>query len=258
MSRQMKIVLGAVVALAAVAGFWFVALSPKYTEASDLQTQIDTTEAELAQVRQQAATLEADKKTYAAHYTAVARLGKAIPADDDVRSLVVQLDAAAKRSNVDFSAIELDGSGAAATQAAPAAGAATPTQAATATLPPGASVGTAGLPTMPFSFGFSGSFFGLSSFFARVERFVAVQGEQLDVKGRLLAIDGFTLKPHEEGWPLVEATLGATAYLVSADQGASGGATPWGPAGTQAPADKTAIPPAAPALTATSTTGGLR
>ena len=39
-----------------------------------------------------------------ANYATVVRLGKAVPADDDVRSLIVQLDSAAERSNVDFAA----------------------------------------------------------------------------------------------------------------------------------------------------------
>ena len=39
----------------------------------------------------------------------VARLGKAVPADDDVRSLLVQLDSAAKRAKVDFRSITLSG-----------------------------------------------------------------------------------------------------------------------------------------------------
>ena len=58
------------------------------------------------------------------------RLGKAVPADDDVRSLLVQLDDAAKRSKVDFHSINVgagggaaghDGGAAAATGLAPAA-----------------------------------------------------------------------------------------------------------------------------------------
>ena len=46
----------------------------------------------------------------------VARLGKAVPADDDTRSLVVQLDAAAKRSGVDFDTASTLGSGLAGAQ----------------------------------------------------------------------------------------------------------------------------------------------
>ena len=42
----------------------------------------------------------------------VARLGKAVPADDDVRSLMVQINSAADRSGVDFRTISIGGAGA--------------------------------------------------------------------------------------------------------------------------------------------------
>ena len=44
------------------------------------------------------------------------------------------------------------------------------TQAAAATLPPGATVGAAGFPTMPFTFVFNGRFFDMETFLARVNR----------------------------------------------------------------------------------------
>ena len=92
-------------------------------------------------------------------------LGKAVPADEDTSSLIVQIDEIAKESGVDFRALTLDqGAGAAAAPAAPApapaptdpAAAGTPTAAAPATeaaasrLPIGATVGAAGLPVMPY------------------------------------------------------------------------------------------------------------
>ena len=75
------------------------------------------------------------------------RLGKAVPSDDDTRSLVVQLDATAKRSGVDFDTINVNGSGAGA--ASGVAGA--------APMAPGA-VNAGAFSAMPFSFSFSGEF----------------------------------------------------------------------------------------------------
>jgi hypothetical protein len=48
-------------------------------------------------------------------------------------------------------------------------GAAPATQMASAALPPGAVVGSAGLPTMPFDLKFEGSFFHMSDFFGQVK-----------------------------------------------------------------------------------------
>ncbi len=100
------------------------------------------------------------------------------------------------------------------------------TQAAAATLPPGAVVGSAGFPTMPFSFVFNGSFFDMEDFFNGVQRFVRVNGDRIDVSGRLLSIDSFSLVAGPTGFPSVKSSINATAYLLSPDDtGASSTAT---------------------------------
>jgi hypothetical protein len=151
------------------------------------------------------------------------RLGKAVPADDDVRSLMVQLDAAARDTKVDFRSIDVTGAGPAPVEGVGAA-----------SLPPGVSVGPAGFPAMPFTFSFNGSFFNLSDFFDELSEFVALSKERLDVNGRLLTIDSLQLEPDASGFPKIKAQVGATSYLVSPEQGATNGATPAGPAGAPA------------------------
>jgi hypothetical protein len=102
--------------------------------------------------------------------------------------------------------------------AAPASTTASPaTQAAAATLPPGATVGSAGFPTMPFAFVFEGTFFDMERFMHEVQRFVRVNGDSVDVRGRLLSIDGFSLGAGPDGFSKVKATMSATAYLLSPD-----------------------------------------
>jgi Tfp pilus assembly protein PilO len=91
------------------------------------------------------------------------------------------------------------------------------TQAATASLPPGAAVGSAGFPTMPFSFVFNGTFFDMERFLTDVQRFVRVHGDDVDVRGRLLSIDGFALNAGPTGFPSVKANISATAYLMAPD-----------------------------------------
>ena len=68
------------------------------------------------------------------------------------------------------------------------------------TPPPGAvSVGTAGFTAMPFKFSFDGNFHNLSTFFSRLERFVTVSNDQVNVTGRLLRLESLTLKPDDAG-----------------------------------------------------------
>ena len=168
------------------------------SEAAKLAKSIATKQGEVQAAEAQLATYEKAKAGYKANYALVARLGKAVPADDDVRSLMVQLDAAAGKSKVDFRTIQVG-------EAPPlprlrlrperrhAAGDARGTG---ATPPPGATpVGTAGFSPMPFTFAFRGSFFSLGEFFNRLDRFVAVKQQRLDVTGRLMVLNSISLKP---------------------------------------------------------------
>ncbi len=123
------------------------------------QTEIQTAQATLASYRR-------PKDDYRKNYATVVRLGKAVPEDDDVRSLMVQLDAEAGGTTWTSARSR------SAAPARPRRRRRTPPARPARPPPPGAAVGTAGFPAMPFSFAFRGSFFNLSHFFARLERFV--------------------------------------------------------------------------------------
>ena len=253
MTERDRIVVVVVACLAAVAAFWFMALAPKRKEANRMADQVAAAHQRLDQAHSNVNAYRAARSTYRRDYTAVARLGKAVPTDDDVPSLVYQLESAAKRSDVDFRAVKLaaNAGGTTATPA-PSTGTGAPaTQASTATLPPGATVGSAGFPTMPFTFTFEGNFFHLSAFFDRLQRFIVSTKKQLRVSGRLLTVDGIGLQAAPEGFPRMTASVQATAYLLPADEGLTDGATAQTPApatgGAQATPPAGATASAAPA-----------
>lgn len=249
---QSRILLAVVAAVAAAAAFFFLVLSPKREQIAELDGQIAAKKTELASNQQLVSDYSAAKQGYRTAYASVVRLGKAVPVDDDVRSLVVQLDGAASKSKVNFQSINVGGGGGgAAAPAATTAGAASG-----AKLPPGATVGAAGFPVMPFTFTFDGDFFRLSDFFRRLEGFVNVRNKNVSVTGRLLTLDSLTLQPTE--FPKISAQVGATSFLVSPMEGLTGGATPQGPAGTVAsPATQAAgAASAASAATTTATSTG--
>ncbi|HMJ01359.1 MAG TPA: type II secretion system protein GspM [Conexibacter sp.] len=255
---RLMVLLLAIAALAAAG--WFLVLSPMRGEASDLSAQIDTQRAALEQALADAAAGAQARRAYGRHYATVARLGAAVPEDDNVASLLVQVEQAADASAIDFRSLKIgQGSGAAAPAPPPppAAGGASTSQATTATLPPGALVGTAGFPTMPFSFAFEGDFFRLSGFIGRLERFLVVRQQTLAVGGRFIAIDGIGLNAAPEGFPRIQANVASTSYLLPASQGLTAGASAGGPTPAS---DDTGAPPAdtasgggvsAPAATAT-------
>lgn len=201
MSRTYKILLVLVVAVLAGGGYWKVALAPKRAQVVELDEKVAVAEAQLAQSRALVNTYRGAQKSYKVNYETVVRLGKAVPTDDDTRSLLVQLDTSAKRAGVDFDAINVNGGG----------GSGDPTAA--APVAPGA-VNAGSFSAMPFAFGFTGTFASLGDFFSRLERFVSLKGDSIEVRGRLVRIENLTLAPADDGWPGLAATVGGSAYIV--------------------------------------------
>jgi Tfp pilus assembly protein PilO len=224
MTRTNKILLAVVAVAGSVCAFYFLALAPKRDEIARLDGEIATEQATLEQARQTLGTYEAAKASYKSNYAKLARLGKAVPADDDVRSLLVQLESAADRSGVEFQNIELGTSlaGASAPAATDAAAGGGTLAAAPGTVP--FAGGT--MSAMPFSFKFDGQFFDLSTFFARLERFVTVSNDRIDVTGRLLRLESVKLEPAQRGYPHMQAQIGAATYIVPPTTGVPGAATP--------------------------------
>jgi hypothetical protein len=250
MTGRDRTLLGVVGAVLVVAAAWFLVLSPQHDQASQLSDQVAAQRQELAQAQADVAAGLAAKHEYAHDYTTVARLGAAVPEDDDVPSLLLQVQRAADATHVDFRELQAaQGSGAPAPPApAPTTPGAPATQAATATLPPGAAVGSAGFPTMPFTFTFTGDFFHMSDFIGRLERFLVVRNRQILVSGRFMTIDGIALAAAPEGFPRVQANVSATTYLLPATQGATAGATASTPGAT--------TPGATPSSSGSSTPSG--
>ena len=239
------IVVLAVVALLGAA--WFMLIQPKRSELSDVQHQVSSAQSQLASAQSQLAAAQAARAQFPASYAAMVRLGEAVPTDDNVGSLIYQLQAAANSSHVDFEALSLASQG----------GSSSATQ---NPLPPGVTVGPAGFPVEPFSFTFKGSFFNLADFFGRLQAFVTQTPSQLQVRGRLLTLNSIDLGPGAGGFPQINATVSATAYLLPQAQGLSAGATPLGPAATTTQQASASTPggrstPVAPAASHASSAG---
>jgi hypothetical protein len=146
MTRRDAYTLGVVAVLGLAAAFWFMMLSPKRSELSKLETQVTESEAALQAARGEAQQFAQGRQDFPTNYTTVSRLGKAVPADPDIPSLVVQLDRAANEAGVDFRKLtsESGGSESAATPPAPAPAAPSGDAAAGATGASGAAEGATG------------------------------------------------------------------------------------------------------------------
>lgn len=259
-SNQMVV---AMVAIAALAGaFWILLLSPKREEAQKLGAEVERLEASLAEHEAEVAEAEEAREEFPVAYQQLVVLGKAVPGDDDTASLLVQLNRIAERSKVRFSNFKLNASGGGA-EPPPAAPApegsppgesgdsggtpvstpVSPTEAAAATLPLGASIGPAGLAVMPYELNFDGDFFSLARFIGGLDSLVKTTNQKVAVDGRLITINGFSLQAGPDGFPDLTGDFSVTTYLTPPSQGVTGGASPGGP-------------PPATATPASTTTGG--
>jgi Tfp pilus assembly protein PilO len=279
--RNEQTILLGVAVVGLLIAFWLVILGPKRNEASKLQDEIDDVQSSLTQAQQEVAAAKSASRSFGMDYRRLVVLGKAVPADSDQASLLVQLQDLADRSGVQFQTIDLAAGTATAppppatttstdstssdastdTSASSGTASADPalaSEAAVSTLPIGAAVGAAGLPVMPYSLGFTGGFFEIADFMARLDGMVDIQDGLVDVRGRLLTIDGFTLtaSPSATGaTPELSAELNVTSFLSPADQGITAGATPTGPAPpTTTPAGSTTTSTSSTAPTDTSST----
>ena len=231
MTARDRIVIMIVVAVAAVAATWLLVIQPKRDEASKLGSQVSSLQSQLTATQQQLAQDTAARSSFASNYTELASLGKAVPADDNVPSLIYQVQGAASAAGVDFRDLVLNpATGGSAPPPPPSGRSPAATQANTATLPPGATVGPAGFPIEPFTFTFQGNFFHLANFFKRLESFVVATNNHISVTGRLMSLNAISFGPAPQGFPQITAAISATTYLVPASQGLENGATPAGPA----------------------------
>jgi Tfp pilus assembly protein PilO len=256
--------------------FYMLVLGPKRDKASELGSQIDSLNASIAAANQQAEYGAQARQEFPKYYGRMVVLGKAVPAQSDTASMLVQLNSMADRSKVDLMSIALgQGSGGSASSSAPApaqtapsgaastassaasasssTGSTTPstgtptsapaaaptspapaTEASAANLPIGSVVGPAGLPTLPYDVGLTGSYFDVANFIGKVDGLVRPVdgGTQLSPDGRLFTVNGFALQINGTGAsPRLQANFLLTAFS-SGDQGLTAGASPTGPAPT--------------------------
>ena len=216
MSRTFRILIVVVVTALAGGGYFKLVLAPKRQQADALALQVATKQQELAQTQGLIATYKGARDAYKQNYATVVRLGKAVPDDDDTRSLLVQLDTSAKRSGVAFDTINVT---AASSSGGPSA--ATP---ASAKITPGA-VNVGAFSAQPFSFSFRGDFETLGNFFSRLDQFVTLKGDAINVRGRLMHVETIALTPGTKGWPTLVAQVKASSYIVPETATPAAGAT---------------------------------
>ncbi|MGH2902886.1 MAG: type II secretion system protein GspM, partial [Solirubrobacteraceae bacterium] len=140
MTARDRIVVIAIAALAVVAAVWLLAVAPEREKAAKLGGELGAAQAQLASAESQANAARTAERSYPTEYASLVNLGKAVPTDQEVPSLIVQLADASGEKRVEFSSITSVSSAGSSSSSSSA----TPAPAA------------AGFTAMPFTFVFSG------------------------------------------------------------------------------------------------------
>jgi Tfp pilus assembly protein PilO len=224
MTTRDRLALIGISTLAVLGLVWLMLVSPERKEASSLSSQITQAHEQLAKAETEASTARAAQTRYASAYASVVKLGKAVPPSEEVPALIYQLAQASNQKHVEFNSITSGGTGAtsASTSAAGATGAAGAAGAAAAET----------FTQMPFTFVFNGSFADLYHLFRQLDQATAhTSSGELHVSGRLLTLQGVKLQARSEGGGHeLSGTITASAYVLPASSGLTGGSTSAAPA----------------------------
>jgi Tfp pilus assembly protein PilO len=232
-SARDRLVFVVISAVAVFGAVWLLFVSPERKKAAKLQTQVTSAAAQLASAEGQVASARNAQARYAAAYAAIVSLGKAVPADREVPSLLYQLAQASQGKHVELVSVVSGATAASSPSASSAQTAAAP---------------VAGFTQMPFTFTFNGTYEDLYKLFQQLNQYTArTASGTLRVSGRLLTVQGVKLAPtttatstassHGSGKGATQqltGTVSATAYVLPASQGLTGGATSAAPAGVTA------------------------
>lgn len=205
MKRQLPgiaVIAPALLIVAAVA--FFLLVKPKMDESSKLDEEIAEFQSKVD------VALAAQQRAAAGEAIKVAdlfRLTKAMPDTTDISSVILELNAVATATGVDFISI------------APQA--------------PVAREG--GFLASPIKLTFEGSYYDLTDFLFRLRNLVIVRDGELESAGRLFTLDALDLHEGSVGFPQVQAAITVSAYSYATPAAPAPGATP--------PAATTTTPP---------------
>ncbi len=219
MTTRDRLVLIGVMALALLAAVWLLLVSPERSKGSKLSSEVSAANVQLASAQGDAASAKAAQQRYSAAYSSVVSLGKAVPASEEVPSLMYQIAQATNEKHVQFNSITTGGGVGSSSSASSAAS--------TAVV-----AASAGFTQMPFTFVFGGSFNDLYHLFRQLNTAtVRTSSGGLQVSGRLLTLQAVKLEPAatESSSKQLTGTITATAYVLPASQGLTAGATPTSP-----------------------------
>lgn len=204
---------GVTVVVAAVG--WFLLVSPQRSRAADLADEIVAVEAQVSEARRAEVALGDAKPIAVAD---LFRLTKAMPDDNDMAGVLLELSQVAQETGIEFEQII-----------------------------PQATVAAATYRAQPIQLVFTGNFYELSDFLYRLRNLVSVQRGRLLANGRLFAVDKLQFVESDRSFPNIKALLSVSAFLYGTGPvaGAPPATTtdPTATTGEATPTDTTATTP---------------
>ena len=179
--------LGVVVLLAA---WWFLIITPMRDDAAskeaEYQSQKTLYDQNLARVQR----IDQERNAVRQVTSDLLSLNKLIPADTQIPSMIVELQATANEAGIKFMKIVPD----------------TPV------------AGTDGGTVVPLELNFQGQIFDVNDFLYRVENYARMEGNDVTVNGRLINVISIEMSQPTLGdeFPTVLVQMGANAYMTGA------------------------------------------
>jgi hypothetical protein len=224
MTGRDRLVVICIAALLALAAVYVELVAPERKQAAKLGGEVSSADTQLTSAESKLASAREARAKYASTYASIVSLGKAVPPSEEVPALIWQLSRSSGRRDVEFSSITAGegASGSSAPATAPASG------------------GAAGFTQMPFTFVFEGGFFDLYHVLHAIDAYTTrTASGELRVRGRLLTVQSVKLAPASTSNPTnpikpgtLTGTITATAYVLPAGEGLTGGGAPAAPSAT--------------------------
>jgi hypothetical protein len=188
---------GVGVTLVAALTGWFLLVSPQRSRAADYDAEIALVEQQISEARAAAQKVDDTEPIRAAD---LFRLTKAMPSDNDIAGVLLELSRVAGETGIVFEQIV-----------------------------PQPTIAAGTFRAQPIELVFTGNFYALSDFLYRMRNLVSVQRGRLLATGRLFSVDKVQFVEADDHFPNIKAILSVSAYLYGAS---TGGAAPPPPAST--------------------------
>jgi hypothetical protein len=173
--------IGIALTLVIAAVGWFLLISPQRSRASSIDDEIADVQAQIVQARIAA---EQAENTQPVRTADLFRLTKAMPSDNDIAGVLLELSKTAGETGIVFEQIV-----------------------------PGPTVAAGTFRAQPIELVFTGNFYSLTDFLYRLRNLVSVQRGRLLANGRLFSVDKLQFVEADSKFPNIRALLTVSALL---------------------------------------------